>query len=133
MINPISVSVSGLQAASKKAEVTANNIVNADTVGSRDPNSPQQAYKPQTVQNLSVEGGGVRAVSLDRQPSFVPSYSPDSPFADEEGLINAPNVNLDEELINLKLAENAYKANTVALKTGIEMADTLREALDTKS
>ncbi len=125
--------ISGLMSSSKKANVAASNIVNADVTGSTDVKSSNQAYKPQDTLDVSVTGGGVKTVSLDRNPSFIPSYEPNSPFADSEGLVNSPNVNLDEELINLKIAENAYKANITALKAGISMQDTLQEALDTKS
>lgn len=133
MINPLSTSVSGLMAASKKTAVTANNIANADTVGSTDPSSPNQAYSAKVTQDVSLAGGGVNTVVLNRNPAFVPSYEPDSPFADTEGMVNSPNVNLDEELINSKMAEQSYKANLVALKVGIQMQDTLQDALDTKS
>jgi flagellar basal-body rod protein FlgC len=133
MINPLSVPLSGLMSASKKANVAASNIANADSTGSTDPNNPDQAYKALVTQDISVAGGGVRTIALDRNPAFIPSYEPDSPFANAEGLVNSPNVSLDEELMNLKLAENAYKANITALKAGLSMQETLQEALDTKS
>ena len=133
MINPLSVPLSGLIASSKKANVAASNIANADVIGSTDSQNARQAYKAQVTQDISVTGGGVKTVTLDRNPAFIPSYAPDSPFADAEGMVNSPNVNLDEELINLKLAENAYKANLASLKTGISMQNTLQDALDTKS
>lgn len=120
-------------ASSKKAAVAAGNIANADVVGSTDPKSPNQAYIPQDTQDITTAGGGVKTVSLNRTPSFTPSYEPDSPFADGDGMVNAPNVNLDEELINVKIAENAYKANVTAMKAGLEMKDTLQQALDQKS
>jgi flagellar basal-body rod protein FlgC len=130
MINPLSTSISGLQAASKKIAVAASNVANADVVGSTDANSPNQAYSAKTTQDISSAGGGVQTVVLNRNPPFVPSFEPDSPFANSEGMVNAPNVNLDEELVTSKMAENSYKANLTALKTGLEMQDTLRKALD---
>jgi len=133
MINPLSVPLSGLMSASKKTQVAATNIANADVIGSRDPQNSQQAYIAQSTQDISYAGGGVKTMTLNRDPTFIPSYAPDSPLANSEGFVNAPNVNLDEELINIKLAENAYKANITALKAGISMQDTLREALDTSS
>jgi flagellar basal-body rod protein FlgC len=133
MINPLSTSLSGLMAASKKAATAASNIANADVVGSTNPSDPNQAYSAKTTQDTSVAGGGVNTVVLNRTPAFVPSYEPDSPFADSQGLVNSPNVNLDEELITSKTAENSYKANLMAMKTSIEMQDTLQKALDTKS
>ena len=80
-----------------------------------------------------VAGGGVNTVVLNRTPPFVPSYEPDSPFANTDGMVNSPNVNLDEELITTKMAENSYQANLMALKTSLRMQDTLQKALDTKS
>ncbi len=133
MINPLSVPLSGLMSASKKANIAASNIANADVTGSTDSNDARQAYKAQVTQDLSLTGGGIQTVSLDRNPPFVPSYAPDSPFADSDGMVNTPNVNLDEELINLKIADNAYKSNLTALKTEISMHETLQEALNTKS
>ena len=133
MINPLSTSLSGLMAASKKMDIAASNIANADVVGSTDASNANQAYTPLVTQDTSTAGGGVKTVSLNRNPAFVPSYEPDSPFANADGLVNAPNVNVDEELLNSKVAENSYKANITALKVGMEMQDTLQKALDTKS
>ncbi|MFA7277243.1 MAG: flagellar basal body rod C-terminal domain-containing protein [Pseudobdellovibrionaceae bacterium] len=130
MINPISTAVSGLTAASRKLAVATENIVNASSVGSLDPNSPNQAYAAQTTLAKSVGGGGVQTVTLTREPPFVPSFQPDSPFANEDGLVNAPNVNLDEELVNTKLAEQAYKANAQVIRTTSDMQDVLVRALD---
>ncbi len=133
MINPLSTSLSGLMAASKKASVAAENIANSDVTGATDPANSHQAYAAKTTQTVTTAGGGVNTVILNRTPAFIPSYEPDSPFADGKGLVNAPNVNLDEELITTKMAENSYKANLTALKAGLEMQDTLQKALDTKS
>ncbi len=136
MINPISIAVSGLFSAGKKAEVAASNIVNADVVGSVDPNDPNQAYSPQVAVDTSLssggQGAGVNTVVLNRTPSFVPSFSPDSPFANSDGLVNAPNVNLDEEMVNLKVAENAYKANAGVIRTSKDMQSSLLDALNSK-
>lgn len=123
MINPLSTSVSGLMAAARKATVAASNIANADVIGSTDLNSPDQAYSARVTQDTSTAGGGVQTSVLPRNSPFVPSYSPDSPLADAQGMVNAPNVNLDEELITLKQAENAYKANSLVSKLTKELLD----------
>lgn len=130
MLNAISTSISGLLAAGKKAEIAAANITNADTVGAISPENGPEAYKPQKSLTVSIGEGAVQTVSLDRTPLFTPIYDPNSPFANEEGLINAPNVNLDEELINLKQAQNSYQSNAKVLQIGREMQETLTDALD---
>ena len=73
MINPLSTSISGLQAASKKVAVASSNVANADVVGSTDAKSPNQAYSAKTTQDISAAGGGVQTVVLNRNPPFVPS------------------------------------------------------------
>lgn len=132
MINPISTSVSGLLAASKKLSDAASNIANASTAGSLDETSPNQPYSAVSTVTESVADGGVSATSVPRTPAYVPSFSPDSPFANEQGMVGVPNVNLDEELITMKVAEQAYKANAQVIKTTSEMQDELLNALDKK-
>ena len=131
MINPISLGVCGLLAASKKAAVAAENIANASTTGRLDGTNPN-AYQAASVVTESISGGGVQAVAVPRTPAFVPSFEPDNPFANSDGLVAAPNVNIDEELINLKVAEQAYKANAQSIRAGREMHDTLLDAVNKK-
>lgn len=134
MINTISIGLTGLVASSKKANVAAGNIANASTVGSIDSSSPFQAYSAQTTQDVTLgDNGGVQTIVLNRNPPFVPSFDPDSPFANEQGLVNAPNVNVDEEMITLKQSEMSYKANVETIRVGKEMQDSLFDALDHKA
>lgn len=132
MINPLSLSLSGLMATSRKAADAAGNIVNASSSGSPDPSSPVRPYQPVDTVIKPGPGGGVIAASTPRTPAFVPSYEPGQPFADENGMVAAPNVNLDEELINLKVAEQAYKANAQVLKVSRTLQDELLTAIDRK-
>ncbi len=133
MINPISTSLSGLMAASKKAEVVSSNIANADSVGSTDSKASSQAYAAKVTRDVSTGDGGVRTEVLTRNPPFVPSYSPDSPLADSSGMVNAPNVNPDEELLTLQQAKTAYQSNAMVIRTSLKMQDTLHKAFDAES
>lgn len=131
MVNPISTTVSGLMAQSTKLAASAQNIVNADVTGSTDPSAARQAYQPVIATTVSVgTDGGVRTALLSRTPATIPIYSPDSPFADAEGMIETPNVNIDEELVAGKIAEQAYKANAQMIATTSRMHDDLMRALD---
>lgn len=132
MINPLSISVSGLAATSKKAADAASNIVNAGSTGSLDATSPNQPYQAVDTVTEAVGGGGVKAISVPRNPASVASYSPDSRYANEEGMVAVPNVNQDEELLTLKIAEQAYKANAQVIKTTRDMHDELLQAFDKK-
>jgi flagellar basal-body rod protein FlgC len=82
-----------------------------------------------------VDGGGqgVRADFVQKDPPFVPAYDPDSPFANADGIIGVPNVNLAEEAVNVSLAKTAYKANLATIKTVDEMQDDLLRILDKRA
>ena len=134
MINAISIALSGLTAASRKVDTAASNIANVSTAGSLDTSKGGQApYSALETTQTSTVQGGVSADVRVKQPGYVPAYDPNSPFADKDGLIGAPNVSLDQEIVNLKLAEITYKANIQSLKTSIEMNDELLETFDKKA
>lgn len=129
MINAIHTALSGLVAASRKAEASAANIANLQTAGALTGN-PKAPYSPvMTTQTARAEGGVETSIVAKNTP-FVPVYAPDSPFANEEGLIGIPNVDLAEEAVNLTLAETAYKANAKILNTQSEMQKELLRTLD---
>jgi flagellar basal-body rod protein FlgC len=133
MIGAISTALTGLLAASKKVEASASNIANMGSAGSLDPTSPNQPYQALTTVQSTNGTGGVIANNIPKTPGFVNAYAPDSPFANSEGLVGAPNVDLAEEAVNLKIAEISYKANIGVLKTAQEMSEELSRVLDKKA
>ncbi len=129
MNNVISNAISGLNDATTRLSVSANNIANAQTTGSL--TDPQNApYSALTVQSRSTLNGGVRTEITPQTPAFVPSFAPNSPFADENGLIGAPNVDLGEELINTQIAKYAYQANAQIISTAKDLQEELLRAID---
>jgi len=120
MINAIQIALTGLQAASKSVEASASNIANASTAG----------YTPLQTQQSDKGGQGVASSFVAKNPPFTPSYAPDSPLADAQGYVNAPNVNLVEETLTLKAAEISYKANLSVIKTADEMSAELLKSFD---
>ncbi|PJB69403.1 MAG: flagellar biosynthesis protein FlgC [Alphaproteobacteria bacterium CG_4_9_14_3_um_filter_47_13] len=134
MINAIQIALSGLSASTKKVEASASNIANLTTTGSlTDPaQAPYQAVT--TVQTALLDnlgtGQGVKSEILPKNTPFVPSYSPDSPFADQKGLIGISNVNLAEEAVNLNLARYEYKANLKIIEISSELSQELLRIFD---
>ncbi len=128
MIKALSIALTGLDSSAKTLNTAAQNIVNAGSVGSLD--GGRQAYAPVTTSKVAVPGGGVKTDIVPREPAFVPSFAPGSPFANEEGFVQAPNVNLAEELVISKTAELAYKANATTLAISKELGETLIDAID---
>ena len=133
MLNAITTALSGLNAASQKLNASASNIANVSTAGSTNPEGEQQAFQALTTAQTSQSAGGVQSSIIPKDPGTQSAFSPNSPFADENGLIEVPNVDLAEEAVNLNLAEIAYKASAAVIRTAEEMSDELLESFDKKA
>jgi flagellar basal-body rod protein FlgC len=138
MLAGLHAALSGMNAATLRAEVAARNIVNAASAGRAPSSTPLasealagvQAYQPQRVVQSSTGNGGTTARSIPVKPATYPVYDPSNPAADENGLIQYPNVSPEVEFAQLTIALNSYKANAKVLKTLDEMTGSL---LDSKS
>lgn len=132
MIAGIAASLSGLLAQGKRLAVSADNVANMQSRGFRADGPAVQpgAFVPKRVQDVTVEGGGVRGEVRPVTPPSVEIYAPSNPDADAEGVAAVPNVDLAEELVTQMLAKRAYEANAAALRTQDALTDSL---LDIKS
>lgn len=129
----IGTALSGLSAQAKRVGVAASNIANAHSSGSLDEDAPLKAYKALEAILEGTEGGGVQANVYERDPATVIAYQPDAFYANDEGLVAAPNVNIDEEVITTLQASQAYKANAALVRVAREMQEELLSAVDTKA
>ncbi len=134
MISAINTALTGLASASKQLAASASNIANLQTVGSLEEGG-KAPYTPLRTQQTAVtdqsgNGQGVQTSFTARENPFVPAFDPDSPFADENGIIGVPNINLAEEAVNLNLAELQYKANLKTIQTASELSDELFRIFD---
>lgn len=132
MIGAIQTALSGLLAASRKTEAVASNIANMETVGSLEEGG-QKPYTPITTQQTATSSGGVKSTFKPYEPPFVPAYDPNSPFANKDGEIGVPNVDLANEAVNMQVAKIAYGANAAVIRTANEMDDALLNIFDKKA
>jgi flagellar basal-body rod protein FlgC len=123
------VAVSGMNAAAKRLDVAAANIVNAhDTAPPRkEPVKPvggpaasgghdDGLYRPRRVIQSTVEGGGTRAQVVEKEPARRTDFAPDEPMANEEGLVDRPNIDIASELVDTIMAQRAYEAAIKAVQ-----------------
>jgi len=137
-MSTLSIATSGLSAASLRLNVTASNIANALTTGplpatggsgtpaggtgggSSANSTFPAAYVPLQVNqvdqsNGSTPGGTLATVSTV-SPSFVPQSDPSAPFANQDGLVAAPNVDLADQFVQLITAKYAFAANAKVIQ-----------------
>lgn len=109
MIGAISNALSGLMAASKRAEASASNIANLSTPD----------YTPVTTVQTAGQNGGVLAENRPRLDGTTQTY--------------VSGVDLAEEAVNLKIAEIAYKANIATIRAAEDMTDELLSTFDERA
>jgi len=97
------IAASGMQAASLRLESAAANIVKATAA------SPAAANAPQPATPLL-------------------GYDPNAPYANLQSAVPQPNDDLPANLVNLKQAENDFRASLLAYKTSDQMFKTLLDA-----
>ena len=125
------IALSGLNAASLRLQVSASNVANAGSTGalpnanSTVPAGSPQAYAPlEVVQSASV-GGGVQTSVTTVTPSTTAVFDPQASFANQDGLVAAPNVDLASEFVGQLLASYSYAANAIVLKADDRMTQSL--------
>jgi flagellar basal-body rod protein FlgC len=135
MSSILAIAASGMAAASLRLEVSASNIANmSDTgplPGANAPNAAgyPAAYAPKRLDQIDVAGGTAAGVTTVA-PSYVPSYDPGAPYADKNGMVAAPNVDLGNEIVQQITARYAFALNAKVMQADSEM---MRALLDIKA
>ncbi|WP_128924796.1 flagellar basal body rod protein FlgC [Bradyrhizobium guangxiense] len=146
-----SIATSGLSAASLRANVAASNIANVRTTGplpasgassgtsavtgssSIAPTFPA-AYVPlrvdQVDQSSGSAPGGTTATVSTVSPSYTAQSDPSAPFANQDGLVAAPNVDIAGEFVQLAAAKYSFIANAKVIQA---YAETTESLLDIKA
>ncbi len=124
----IEICASGLDAESRRMEIIANNVANAQTTRGAD----GQVFRRKDVvfgQRLDealgrgngLGGVEIREIATDTTPGRR-VYRPGHPDAGQDGYIEMPNVNTVVEMVDMMSASRAFEANLSAMKTSKTMA-----------
>ena len=137
----LSIATSGLSAASLRVNVAASNIANVRTTGPLPASGESSssagaasstypaAYVPLRVDQVdqssgSTPGGTIATVSTV-SPSYTAQSDPSAPFANQDGLVAAPNVDLASEFVQLAAAKYSFIANAKVMQAYSETTESL--------
>lgn len=125
-------SASALTAQRLRMDVISENIANVNTTRTEEgtpyrrktvifeaqnQNAPFSSYLTKASQKL-IGNGGVRVSAIvEDQTPFKSIYDPGHPDADENGMVQMPNVDIVSEMVNLISASRAYEANITSIDT----------------
>jgi flagellar basal-body rod protein FlgC len=123
--------LSGMNAAARRLDVSASNVANVLTTGTLPnadgtvPAGAPQAYAPLELVQTEIAGGGTQTSVTTANPSYVATSDPTAPFANQDGLVAAPNVDLAQEMIGQLVAKYSFAANASVMKADDDMTKAL--------
>lgn len=126
IFNIFTIAGSALDAQSKRLNVVASNLANAESTTS----STGQPYRAREVVFQAIPiggnqvkyGAGVRVSEVIEDPSPLKRvYDPKHPAADKQGYVTYPNVNVVEEMVNMISASRSYQNSVDVMNTSKSM------------
>ncbi len=126
LFNVFDIAGSAMTAQSMRLNVVASNMANADSVAGPDgrPYRAKQVVFQAKPLNAAMPKGtaGVAVAKVMDDPSPMRMvYDPKSPYANTQGYIAMPNVNVVEEMTNMISASRSYQANVEMMNTAKTM------------
>ncbi|MBP1626262.1 MAG: flgC [Holophagaceae bacterium] len=129
------IAASGMSAQRLRVQLIAANVANAETTRTTEggPYRKKEAtfqVQPlgQTSDGMELTGVGVRQV-INSQDPFAAKYEPNHPDANADGIVQYPNVNPVEEMVNLTEASRSYEANVAVVRAVRAMALSAQDLL----
>ncbi len=133
MYGTLDISTSALIAQRTRLTVIADNIANARTIL-----NAEGEYEPFRCRIVrmgagdpakgSDEGVHIAAIELDEGP-LAKRFEPTSPYADADGYVGYPNVNVVTQRINAMEAMRAYEANISVIEATKSMTSVALEMI----
>jgi flagellar basal-body rod protein FlgC len=130
-MSSMSIPLSGMQAAATQLTATANNTANIDSNGAL-PAAGRSAgakhpYQPVRVEQSTGPNGGAATTVRDVKPSYVARYDPSAPYANNQGQVAAPNVDVLNAILDTVTSTASFEANAKAANAVDDMVKQLFE------
>ncbi len=131
MSSVTTIALSGLNAASARLRVSAENVANAATSGPLpgSARSAPTAYAAKRVDQTANADGSTHATVSTASPATVAAYDPSAPFANGQGMVAMPNVDLAGEMVQQITARLSFAANAQLVKADYKMTASLLDVM----
>lgn len=128
----LGIASSGLSGQRARIEAIASNIANANSIDEngtpyrrREAVLREAGFDP--VLRAQIQGadggtgsealpGGVEVAGIQEQDAWTRIYEPNHPQADDDGYVLVPDINVEEEMIDLLSARRLYDANATVFE-----------------
>src|ERR1700690_2013715 len=124
MADAMTIAASGMKAAFQALASVAANLANANSEGPVPGTPPTQAvaqtaggvYQPTTSVQSTAPGGGVTTSLQPSLPAYNLAYDPQAPYANMQGIIATPSIDMPTQIIDQIEAANSFRANLAVYK-----------------
>ena len=123
----LDVAATGMAAQRLRVQLIASNIANSETTRTKEGGPYRRRDAVFQAQDMgfgdALAAAGVRVASIQTsQEPFLTRYEPGHPDADANGIVRYPNVDLNEEMVDMMAAQRGYEANVSAMDAAKTMA-----------
>lgn len=135
----LSISYSGMNVYQTWLDAIADNVANINNVSRTDEPAYQERFIVARAKSSSAARAGVGVGNRGRpagaevaraafgNPLGRIVFDPDHPYADEDGMVRIPDVDLGHQMTSMLVAQRAYQANVSAFQVA---RDAYRRALE---
>jgi flagellar basal-body rod protein FlgC len=123
-LRPLVTSAQGMSREQAFLDVISSNLANAEVT--RTPEGGAYRRQVAVARQDAATGQTVTQVEQDTQPGRL-VYDPGHPDANAQGFVEYPNVDINNELVDLMLVRRVHEANATVFQAAKSM---LRRALD---
>ena len=123
----------GMSAQRVRVNLVASNLANANTTKTEEGGAYKRKdpiFRAIDISNEDANAGlaSVEVADIKTDDSPGPKvFDPDHPDADDDGMVEMPNVNVVEEMVNMMTAQRSFEANVQAFQT---LRDMSQRAID---
>lgn len=123
MVSATNIALTGLNAASLKTSVAADDIANARSTASDD--GQGGPYIPKDIIQVPLNLGGTQATVVESDKKPIKLFEPTNIDGSDSGFVKYPNVDISEELVKQSDAIFQYKSNLNVIAKDKEMHEFL--------
>lgn len=138
LMNVFDIAGSGMSAQTVRLNTTASNIANAESVATNGEDTYRARQPVFAAQMQSAMGGtsrfggdaglsagkGVQVLGVvESDAPYQLRYEPGHPYADDNGYVKYPNVNVVEEMTNMISASRSFQTNADMMNTAKKMME----------
>jgi flagellar basal-body rod protein FlgC len=116
MFESLNISGSGMYVHQNWMDAVSDNIANVNTVRPSNEDAFQARYVIAQAMEDGRVGSGVRVAGVElgsAEGRLV--YSPEHPYADAQGYVRQPDIDMGDQMTQMVMAQRGYQANTANL------------------